>query len=70
MSAYAPGVSSGRWVGAVTGLGGAAIGGAISLAVTRQQIRDAKDQRKERAEQAKRERSLVGQQHFGIGVAA
>jgi hypothetical protein len=51
-------VSSELWVGAITGLGGAVIGGAISLAVSRQQLKDARNQRTERAEHDAHRRSL------------
>jgi hypothetical protein len=51
-------VTSELWVGAITGLGGAVIGGGISLAVSRQQIRDARDQRTERAAAEAHRRSL------------
>lgn len=52
---YAPTVDSALWVGAVTGLAGAAVGGVISYLVSRQQIRDARAQRLE-GERSERER--------------
>jgi hypothetical protein len=48
-------MSNDVWIGAVTTLIGAAAGGAISLALTRLQL---KDVRLQRTEQAKREDSL------------
>jgi hypothetical protein len=49
-------VNSALWVGAVTGLAGAVVGGLISYVVSRQQIKDARAQRLEqdRADQARR----------------
>lgn len=49
-------VDSALWIGAVTGLAGAAVGGAISYLVSVQQIRDAHAQRQDadRFEQARR----------------
>ena len=49
-------MNSALWIGAVTGLAGALVGGVISYAVSRQQIRDARSQRleKQRADQARR----------------
>jgi hypothetical protein len=46
-------VSSGAWLASVTGLIGVALGGLVSLAVSRQQIREA---RKQRAEEVLQER--------------
>jgi hypothetical protein len=53
---YAPTVNSALWIGAVTGLAGAAVGGAISYLVSFQQIREARTQRVEgeRSDQARR----------------
>lgn len=49
-------MNSALWIGAVTGLAGAAVGGAISYVVNFQQIREARAQRRkeERADQARR----------------
>lgn len=44
---YAPSVSVDLWLGAVTTLAGAALGGTISFVLNRQQIRDARAQRVE-----------------------
>jgi hypothetical protein len=51
-------VSSDLVIGAISGLAGAVVGGAISLAVSWQQIRDARDQRKEGAVWEERRRSV------------
>ena len=54
---YAPHVSSGLWVGAVTTLAGAVLGGAISFLLSRQQILEARAQRAEEASLDKNRRS-------------
>lgn len=54
---YPPDVGSEVWVGAVTTLVGAALGGAISFALSRQQLNDARLQRKEQETNEKRRRS-------------
>jgi hypothetical protein len=51
-------VSSDLWVGAITTLSGATLGGAISLAISRQQLKAAHAQRTEEAEQDKHRRSI------------
>jgi hypothetical protein len=51
-------VSDGLWVGAVTTLAGATLGGAISFLLSRQQIIEARAQRKEEATREKNRRSL------------
>jgi hypothetical protein len=50
-------VGSDIWVGAITTLVGAALGGAISFALSRQQLNDARLQRKEEAAREQRRRS-------------
>ena len=55
---YAPRVSSGLWVGAVTTLAGAVLGCAISFLLSRQQIIEARAQRKEEAERDRNRRSV------------
>jgi hypothetical protein len=54
---YYPRVSVDLWIGAVTTLAGAVIGGAISFALSRQQMKDAHDQREEEFEREKQRRS-------------
>ena len=54
---YAPRVNSGLWVGAVTTLAGAVLGGAISFLLSRQQIIEARAQRAEEASLDKNRRS-------------
>ena len=54
---YPPSVSSDIWVGAVTTLIGAAIGGGISFVLSRQQLKDARLQREEQEEREERRRS-------------
>lgn len=56
-SSYYPRVSVDLWVGAVTTLAGAVIGGAISFALSRQQMKDAHDQREEEFKREKQRRS-------------
>jgi hypothetical protein len=53
---YAPSVSGALWVGAATGLAGAAVGGAITYLVSIQQIKESRAQRleAERSDQARR----------------
>jgi hypothetical protein len=51
-------VDSALWIGAVTGLAGAAVGGAISYLVSVQQIREARAQRQEAERSAQARRSL------------
>lgn len=51
-------MSGGLWVGAVTTLAGAILGGAISFVLSRQQIIEARAQRKEEARHDKNRRSL------------
>jgi hypothetical protein len=55
---YAPPVSSDLWLGAVTTLSGAVLGGAISFVLSRQQIKEARAQRAEDAMRERRRRSL------------
>lgn len=55
---YAPQMSSGLWVGAVTTLAGAVLGGAISFLLSRQQIIEARAQRKDESESDRKRRSL------------
>lgn len=50
-------MSADIWLGAVTTLAGAGLGGVISLAVNRQQMRDAREQRTEDDERLKNRRS-------------
>jgi hypothetical protein len=50
------GVTSGLWFGAATTLAGAALAGAISLALNRQQIKDAREQRAEEDRRNRRRR--------------
>jgi len=50
-------VTSGLWFGAVTTLAGAALAGAISLALHRQQMKDAREQRAEEDQRNRRRRS-------------
>jgi hypothetical protein len=50
-------VSNDIWVGAITTLVGAALGGAISFVLSRQQLNDARLQRKEEAAREQRRRS-------------
>ena len=54
---YAPPVSSDVWVGAITTLVGTALGGAISFVLSRQQLNDARLQRREAEETERRRRS-------------
>ena len=54
---YPSGVGNDVWVGAVTTLVGAALGGAISFVLSRQQLKDARLQRKEEATREQRRRS-------------
>lgn len=54
----APTVNAGLWFGAVTTLAGAALGGAISYLLSRQQIRDARAQRLEGERRDRARRSL------------
>jgi hypothetical protein len=54
---YALPVSSDVWVGAITTLVGAALGGAISFVLSRQQLNDARLQRREAEETKRRRRS-------------
>jgi hypothetical protein len=54
---YPPDVSSDVWVGAVTTLIGAALGGTISFVLSRQQLNDARLQRNEAAEREQHRRS-------------
>jgi hypothetical protein len=51
-------VSSDLWVGAITTLSGATLGGAISLVITRQQLKAAHAQRAEDAERDEHRRSI------------
>jgi hypothetical protein len=51
-------VSSELWVGAITTLSGATLGGAISLVISRQQLKAAHAQRAEDAEQDEHRRSI------------
>jgi hypothetical protein len=53
-------VSTDVWVGAITTLVGAALGGAISFVLSRQQLNDARLQRKESEEAERRRRSEDG----------
>ena len=50
-------MSSDVWVGAVTGLAGTALGGAISFVLSRQQIKDARQQRAEEFQRQGQRRS-------------
>jgi hypothetical protein len=50
-------VSSDVWIGAVTTLAGAVLGGAISFLLSRQQMREARRQRQEEDERERRRRS-------------
>jgi hypothetical protein len=50
-------MSADIWLGAATTLAGAGLGGAISLALNRQQMRDARNQRAEEDERLKHRRS-------------
>jgi hypothetical protein len=50
-------MSADIWLGAATTLAGAGLGGAISLALNRQQMRDAREQRAEEDERLKHRRS-------------
>jgi hypothetical protein len=54
---YSPDVGSDVWVGALTTLVGAVLGGTISFMLSRQQLNDARAQRKEAAELEQRRRS-------------
>lgn len=54
---YDPSVSSDLWVGALTTLAGAVLGGAISYVLSRQQIKDARLQRAEEFTREKQRRS-------------
>jgi len=54
---YPPSVSNDIWVGALTTLIGAAIGGGISFALSRQQLKDARLQRMEQEVREERRRS-------------
>jgi hypothetical protein len=54
---YYPPVSGDLWIGAAATLGGAALGGAISFVVSRQQLRDAREQRAEDAAREDRRRN-------------
>jgi hypothetical protein len=51
-------VDSGVWVGAVTTLVGVGLGGAVSFVLSRQQLKDARLQRKEQEEREERQRSF------------
>jgi hypothetical protein len=55
--AYAHRMTIGLWVGAVVTLAGAALGGAISFVLSRQQIKDARAQRAEQYMQERQRRS-------------
>jgi hypothetical protein len=55
--AYPHCMSADIWLGAVTTLAGAGLGGVISLALNRQQMRDAREQRTEDDERLKNRRS-------------
>jgi len=54
---YPPDVGNDVWVGAITTLVGAALGGAISFVLSRQQLKDARLQRKEDATREQHRRS-------------
>jgi hypothetical protein len=51
-------VNSDLWIGAITTLSGATLGGAISLVISRQQLKAAHVQRTEDADQEKHRRSI------------
>jgi hypothetical protein len=51
-------VSSDLWIGAITTLSGTTLGGVISLLISRQQLKAARTQREEDAEQEKHRRSI------------
>lgn len=55
---YAPVVGSDLWVGAITTLSGAVLGGTISFVLSRQQMSDARAQREEEALREKGRRSI------------
>jgi len=55
---YAPGVNTDVWVGAFTTLAGAALGGTITFALSRQQMKEARLQRAEEAALERYRRSV------------
>jgi len=63
IAVYCPDVSSDVWIGAATTLSGAALGGAISFVLNRQQAKDARSQRADQAQLDRHRRSI--ERRFG-----